>query len=227
MGKHAAGQSLNPDQAALVRTGEMVRSRLAADPSVYRVPTEGAEVWAVGEFLSEAECTRMMALIDSVARPSTVYSGAKGPDYRSSYSGDVDREDPFVMMIERRIDDLVGLPHEWGETVQGQRYAPGQQFQDHNDWFHTTSDYWNQEKRLGGQRSLTTMVYLNDVAAGGSTDFPKLGISIAPQRGALLIWNNARPDGTPNEMTLHAGRPVVEGTKYIVTKWYRTRKWGY
>jgi prolyl 4-hydroxylase len=33
-------------------------------------------------------------------------------------------------------------------------------------------------------------------------------------------------DGEPNVMTLHAGTPVVQGTKYIITKWYRTRPWG-
>lgn len=223
----AATTPPNPDKAALLRAGALVRTRLAADPGVYRVPADGAELFAVGQFLTPAECDQMIALIDSVARPSTVYSGVQGPDYRSSYSGDVERSDPFVMMIERRIDDLIGLPHEWGETVQGQRYTPGQQFQDHNDWFHTTSDYWQQEAKQGGQRSITTMIYLNDVAAGGATDFPRLGVSIAPQRGALLIWNNMLSDGTPNENTLHAGRPVVEGVKYIVTKWYRTRRWGY
>ena len=219
--------SPNPDKAALARAGAMVRRRLAADPSVHRIAVEGAELFAVGQFLSPAECDQMIALIEATARPSTVYAGHSGPDYRTSYSGDVERSDPFVMMIERRIDDLIGLPHEWGETVQGQRYDPGQQFKDHMDWFHTTSDYWAKEAQLGGQRSITTMVYLNDVAAGGSTDFPKLGVSVSPQQGALLIWNNMAPDGTPNENTLHAGRPVVEGVKYIITKWYRTRRWGH
>jgi prolyl 4-hydroxylase len=33
-------------------------------------------------------------------------------------------------------------------------------------------------------------------------------------------------DGTPNPNSLHAGRPVLKGTKYVLTKWYRTRAWG-
>ena len=41
----------------------------------------------------------------------------------------------------------------------------------------------------------------------------------------LLIWNNATPQGEPNKMVLHSGEPVVEGVKYITTKWYRERKW--
>ena len=33
------------------------------------------------------------------------------------------------------------------------------------------------------------------------------------------------PEGEPNLMTMHAGTPVVRGTKYVITKWYRTRPW--
>ena len=46
------------------------------------------------------------------------------------------------------------------------------------------------------------------------------------ERGKLLVWNNNSPDGRPNEATMHAGTPVIKGTKYIITKWYRSRKWG-
>jgi prolyl 4-hydroxylase len=38
------------------------------------------------------------------------------------------------------------------------------------------------------------------------------------------VWNNATVEGVPNEYTLHAGTPVIRGQKYVLTKWYRTRK---
>ena len=69
------------------------------------------------------------------------------------------------------------------------------------------------------------MVFLNEPAAGGETDFPELGLSIKPQRGAMLTWNNMDRDGRPNPSTLHAGTPVIEGDKYIVTQWYRQEAW--
>jgi prolyl 4-hydroxylase len=34
-----------------------------------------------------------------------------------------------------------------------------------------------------------------------------------------------QPDGTPNYDTLHEGMRVIEGTKYIITKWFRERDW--
>ena len=214
------------DQAALRRLGGAVRVRLDADPAAWRVPTDRAEIWAIGEFLSPAECDRLIGLIDSVAKPSTVYDHASQHLYRTSFSGDIDRNDPFVRMIERRIDDLLGMEPAHGESVQGQRYQPGQEFREHCDWFWTLGEYWPMEKRRGGQRSWTAMAYLSDVEEGGQTRFNRIGVSVPPQRGALIAWNNALPDGTVNLDTMHAALPVVRGTKYVITKWYRTRKWG-
>lgn len=219
-----------PDARALAETGKLVRERLKNDPAAYRVPVEGAEIYAFGDFLDAVECDRLIAIIDDVAQPSQLLQdsvvSAYPADYRTSYSGDVDPEDSFVRQIERRICDLVGLEPSWGETVQGQRYYPGQEFRKHCDFFDTNGDYWADEASRGGQRSWTAMVYLNDVEAGGLTDFVNLGVTIPPQRGALLLWNNANLDGTPNHATMHAAQPVERGVKYVITKWFRTRPWG-
>ncbi len=216
------------DRKALQQQGTAVCARLDRDPNAYRVPVELAEIYAIADFLSAAECARFRDMVDDVAAPSNTFDEPGGPGsspYRTSYSGDVERYDPFVQMIERRIDDLLGLDATLGETVQGQRYTPGQEFQGHYDWFVTSAAYWPEQKRRGGQRSWTAMIYLNEVEAGGVTEFPRLGISIPPQQGLLLAWNNARSDGAPNDQTLHAALPVERGVKYVITKWYRTRHW--
>jgi len=214
-----------PDRQALVSLGAAVGVRLAAHPAVYRIETDKVALFALGDFLSADECARLCTMIDAVARPSALHELDYASGFRTSYSGDLDPRDPFVAGISARIDALLGVEAAIGEPVQGQRYLPGQQFQAHNDWFYTTEGYWPQEEARGGQRSWTAMAYLNAVEAGGATHFTQLGFQIEPQRGALLIWNNALPDGRPNESTLHAGMPVVQGAKYIITKWYRTREW--
>lgn len=215
----------NPDRAALVRVGDRVRARLAADPGVRKIAVDQAEVYVSPGFLTAAECDHFIALVEAVAKPSTLYAGTGDASARTSYSGDVDPYDPFVQMVTRRIDDLLGIETTWGETVQGQRYLPGQEFRVHCDWFPTDSKFWPKESRAGGQRCWTAMIYLSDVEEGGATDFPYLGYWSVPRRGSLLTWNNMSPDGEPNLSTLHAGTPVVSGVKYIVTKWYRTRPW--
>lgn len=216
----------NPDRVALMRAGQMVRNRLAADPRVHRVETDQAEIFTVGDFLDEQDCARMMAMIDMTAQPSAMFEQDYVESFRTSYSGNVERQDPFVRKLDARIDGVLGMRNAYGETIQGQRYTPGQEFKPHYDWFSTGAAYWPKESKAGGQRSWTAMVYLNDVEEGGETLFSTLGLSVPPQRGVLLLWNNAAPTGEPNEATLHAGTPVIKGTKYVITKWYRTRRWG-
>lgn len=215
-----------PDQEALARLGESVRARLADNPAVYRVPNDKVELFAIGNFLHTDECTRLCAMIDAVAHPSALHELDYASGFRTSYSGDLDPRDAFIAEISQRIDAVLGADAEIGEPVQGQRYWPGQQFKPHNDWFYVTESYWAQEDARGGQRSWTAMAYLNAVEAGGATAFAHLGIQIEPKLGVLLLWNNALPDGRPNEATLHAGLPVERGAKYVITKWYRTRRWG-
>ena len=213
------------DQDRLRQLGNKVRARLAANKAVLPIPVDQAELWLVENFFDGVECGRLMALIDSVARPSPIYDADHLPGFRTSYSGDFDPRDPFVRNIERRIDRLLAIDAAYGENLQGQRYQQGQEFKAHEDWFPTNSPHWEHENRRGGQRSFTAMAYLNPVEAGGATDFPRLGIAVDPRPGMLLVWNNADENGAPNPWTLHAGLPVERGIKYVITKWYRSRRW--
>ena len=219
-------KTITPDKDALKRVGARVRSTLDAHPQAQKLPTDDAEIYAVSRFLSPPECQRFIMMIEATAKPSEAYETEYASGFRTSYSGNVDPHDAFVKGISARIDETLGLKAPLGESIQGQRYHPGQQFKPHQDYFHTAQDYWKNERKMGGQRSWTAMAFLNAVTKGGATEFTDLKLKIAPQPGVLLVWNNALPDGTPNERTMHAGRPVEEGVKYVITKWYRTRKWG-
>ncbi|MEP0191384.1 MAG: 2OG-Fe(II) oxygenase [Erythrobacter sp.] len=214
-----------PDQAGLKRVAAVVRERLNADPGVYAINNEKAELFAIGDFLSKGECEQLCMMIDLVARPSSLHEESYISGFRTSYSGDLDPHNSFVKAVSRRIDDLLGIDPKYGEAIQGQRYLPGQEFKAHNDWFYTSEEYWKHERKRGGQRSWTAMAYLNHVEEGGGTHFTKLGVNVEPKQGVLLVWNNADREGLPNEETMHAGTPVIKGTKYVITKWYRTRNW--
>lgn len=213
------------DQPRLRTIGKQVRARLEANPQMWKVPTDEAEIYAYADFMTPEECERLITKIDEVAKPSTVFDLDYSDGYRTSYSGDVDPLDPFVKKINRRLDDLMGIDTTFGETIQGQRYMPGQEFKPHHDWFHPNTSYWDFETGRGGQRAFTAMVFLNTVEEGGTTDFTDLQLSIEPKPGVLLLWNNADVNGLPNHNTIHAGRPVVKGVKYVFTKWYRAKKW--
>ena len=107
--------------------------------------------------------------------------------------------------------------------MQGQRYAVGQQFKLHTDYFEATS--YAEHCARAGQRTWTAMVYLNTPAAGGATRFKVLDKIVPAEAGKLLCWNNLLPDGRPNGATLHQGMKVRTGVKYIITKWFRERPW--
>ena len=141
-----------PDKDALKRMGSSVRKRLEADPQAYKIDTDIAEIYAVGDFLSGAECEKLCLMIDLVAKPSTLHEESYASGFRTSYSGDLDAAEPFIMGVSRRFDDLLGINSICGEAIQGQRYLPGQQFKPHNDWFYTTENYWKLERKRGGQR---------------------------------------------------------------------------
>ena len=205
--------------------GESVAQRLEANPAVKRAKTDTAQVYYHLDFLTPAVCTSLVRLIDANRRPSSLLSNKADPDFRTSESCDMDRWSPVVRPIDESIAALLGLDPVHGETMQGQRYAPGQHFRAHHDFFHEGEEYWTRMKECGGQRTWTAMIYLNDVAEGGATWFPQAGIRVAAKRGLLLAWNNMNPDGSPNQFTLHEGMPVVRGTKYIVTKWFREGSW--
>ena len=77
---------------------------------------------------------------------------------------------------------------------------------------------------VGGQRITTALAYLNDVDAGGATDFPEIGISIKPNKGDVVIFNNCIEGTTEiHPKSLHAGSPVISGEKWAVNLWFREK----
>ncbi|WP_375196497.1 prolyl hydroxylase family protein [Sphingobium sp.] len=211
--------------AARAQIGENVRTRLDRNPMVSRIDAPNLEIYGRQGFLSPEECAGLRALIDAGAQPSTLFSGSANADYRTSQSCNLSPWEPLVSRISDRICALMGLAADHGESLQGQRYQQGQEYRVHCDYFPVTASYWPAMLKSGGQRSWTAMIYLSPVEAGGETHFPHCEFMVPPFEGMLLMWNNMDRDGAPNRFSLHAARPVERGTKYVVTKWFRERKW--
>jgi prolyl 4-hydroxylase len=204
---------------------EMVRQRLATYPGAMRIPSNLLEISVVRDFLTPAECRGLMGLIDKDRVPSGLLTPTGDPEFRTSESCNLKLELPIVRQVENKITDLTGIPFLHGETIQGQRYAVGQQFKAHFDYFQKDEPYWPEMERTGGQRTWTAMVFLNTPEGGGQTVFEKSDIKVSPRAGNLLIWNNLDGVGTPNPYSMHRAMPVDAGTKYVITKWYREGHW--
>lgn len=216
------------DPARLAAIGDAVRARLLADPRASPRGGHEADLFTVPGFLSAQQCRTLIAAIDAEATPSTLFLDGNGrgtgADLRTSSTHYFPGAGAPLKLAER-IDALLGLDRAHAEPMQGQRYLPGEQYRHHSDHFRLDRAHWQRERLRGGQRSWTAMIYLNGVEAGGATDFPRLGLSLTPQPGLLVAWNNMDRRGRPNPALLHAGTPVVAGSKYVITQWYRLEPW--
>jgi prolyl 4-hydroxylase len=198
-------------------------SRLAARPGVQRVPTRDLELFIVRDFLDAPTCAALIERIDDKRRPSQIADDQGVASFRTSETCDLDWRDPLIAEVDGKIAELLGLSLEASEPLQGQRYAPGQEFKPHTDTFEPGGyDYYVHTVGTG-QRTWTAMIYLNRPEDGGATRFKLIGKTIQPELGKLVAWNNLLADGRPNPATLHQGMKVRRGTKYILTKWFRER----
>lgn len=75
----------------------------------------------------------------------------------------------------------------------------------------------------GGQRVGTFLIYLNDVAEGGETVFPKVGLSIVPKKGSAIYFHYANEQGQLDRLSVHSSLPVKKGEKWAAAKWIRER----
>lgn len=206
--------------------GESSASQLLAVAGMQRVPSPKLELFILRDFLSPDECAALIERIDAARRPSTLADHNGDQYFRTSETCDLDSADPVVAALDARLAQLSGIDPAYGETLQGQRYAVGQEFKPHTDYFDAGGVDYDRFCSVSGQRSWTFMIYLNHVAAGGATRFKLIDKLVQPERGKLLAWNNRHADGSPNPATLHHGMKVRKGVKYVITRWYRERVWG-
>lgn len=198
-------------------------TRLAATPGVQKFPNSRIELFIVRDFIDSETCEALIRMIDSRRRPSEIADDIGVANFRTSETSDLDERDPMVVAVNHRIADLLGLDIAYGEPIQGQRYAPGQEFKPHTDTFEPGGADYATFTAERGQRTWTAMAYLNQPEIGGATRFKVFGKSIQPETGKLVTWNNLLPGGAPNPATLHHGMKVRKGTKYVITKWFRER----
>ena len=187
------------------------------------MPARELELYIVRNFLDAATCAGLIERIDDRRRPSEIADDVGIANFRTSETCDLDWRDPLVGEVDRKIGALLGLPLDASEPIQGQRYAPGQEFKAHTDTFEPGGYDFYLHTAATGQRTWTAMIYLNEPGDGGATRFKAIGKTIQPETGKLIAWNNLLSDGRPNPATLHQGMKVRRGTKYIITKWFRER----
>ena len=191
-------------------------------PNANPVDNDNIDLRTINDFLNQDECDKLISLIKSKLRPSEVSNFEVDSAYRTSRTCDLGRlNDKFIESIDDRLCQLIGIDQAYSEVIQGQYYEVGQQFKQHTDYFE--EDEFATHCAEFGQRTYTIMIYLNEVEKGGETCFVNIDEEFKPMTGTAVIWNSLNPDGTPNSNTMHQAKPVEQGYKAVITKWFRTK----
>lgn len=173
----------------------------------------------LGNILSNEECDELIRLSKDKMQRSKIGTTREVNELRTSSSLFIEEsENEIVARVEKRISSVMNIPIEHGEGIQILQYTPGQEYKAHYDFFSPTS------KVVNNNRISTLVMYLNDVEQGGETFFPKLNLSVSPQKGMAVYFEYFYNDQNLNDLTLHAGAPVITGEKWVATQWMRKQK---
>jgi prolyl 4-hydroxylase len=183
------------------------------------VKMEEPLIVVLGNVLSHEECDELIKLSKDRLQRSKIGNIREIDDLRSSSSMFFQEgENEVVARIEKRVSQIMNIPVEHGEGLQILNYQIGQEYKAHFDFFKSTNH------GVSNPRISTLVMYLNDVEYGGETYFPKLGLSVSPQKGMAVYFEYFYNEQTLNELTLHGGAPVIIGDKWAATQWMRRKK---
>jgi prolyl 4-hydroxylase len=188
----------------------------------------GPEIRLLGSYVSEGLCRDVIAaamprLAPVEPRDGHGAGGTKATR-RSSQAWLMVGENTAVGTMVTAVARVVPCPPEYAERVQIVRYLTGEFYSDHTDCYELDSPAGVESLRAHGPRLVSALVYLNDVRAGGETEFPRLGLRVTPRLGSVLLFDNYRADlVTANDRSVHRGLPVTAGEKWIACIWFHDR----
>ena len=138
--------------------------------------------------------------------------------HRKSYVAIVENHHPCVELILKNIKNKLYFDLTKIEKLQLQKYEKNCFYKPHFDI--DTSYIKLRNNNLDQQRKYSIIVYLNDDYGGGETYFPKLNITIKPKLYRVLVFENCiRSSNFPNPLSLHEGKEVTKGCKFILNTW--------
>ncbi|XP_073404637.1 prolyl 4-hydroxylase subunit alpha-3 [Dendrobates tinctorius] len=174
------------------------------------------------DFVSDYEAEKIKELASPWLQRSVVASGVQQAqaEYRTSKSAWLkDTVHPVLANLDVRITAATGLYAKapYAEYLQVVNYGIGGHYEPHFD--HATSRKSPVYRTNMGNRIATFMIYLSSVHLGGSTAFIYANFSTPVIKNAAIFWWNLQRNGDGIEDTLHAGCPVLLGSKWVANKW--------
>jgi prolyl 4-hydroxylase len=203
------------------------------EPTIVSMPNPTADgikdgPWIVtfDSFLTDEECDTLIDIgakegyMDSINFIADKAGGAR----TSKHTWCKDQciaDNEVARRVDDRIQQMTGIPVANSEHVQLLKYDVGEFYREHNDYNPA------HQKVQTGVRILTVFLYLNDVEAGGETQFPNLDYAVKPKKGKVVIWPSVLNEdpNSQDDRTLHQALPVEKGLKYGANVWIHQREY--
>lgn len=223
---------------------------LAGDGRLGCIPTDdghtlapGSEVWnplamrprvlVRRNFATREECAHLMFKAAGMLVPAERYRkrGSVNDDAevlafsgRGSPLGPM-HSDAVIRRLESRLITETGWPPAALEPCSIIRYLPGEEYRPHVDYFEAEQIARNAAELgdCGGQRLATFLLYLRAPEEGGETVYERTGVVVSGERGLAVVHYNVTPEGTPDPLSLHSGRPINRGEKWLWRSTLRER----
>uniref|UniRef100_A0A182NS28 Prolyl 4-hydroxylase alpha subunit domain-containing protein n=1 Tax=Anopheles dirus TaxID=7168 RepID=A0A182NS28_9DIPT len=132
-----------------------------------------------------------------------------------------EHDHPVVERLTRRIERMTGLSCDTAEDLKVIYNEVGAFKTSELDAIQTKEEY--HRFAYAGNRMATVLFFFNDIAKGGYTIFPKLRISIRPQKGAAAFWYNLLDTGEANMNMKYSICPLQGDAKWTAKKVIHTR----
>lgn len=198
-------------------------------PTAPRACSWTPRIFTIDHFLSLDECAHVMDIAASQLVASQDYHLARGSAETTAFDGeamvfDAPLCDATLRNIERRIALCTRMPRDHIEPLSVLRYQVGHEYQSHVDFLRQNRLQENDAKfDRGGQRLITFLIYLRAPDAGGETEYVETDHIISGQCGVAVFHYNCLPSNEPDELTVHRGRPIRSGEKWLLRTAIRER----
>lgn len=120
------------------------------------------------------------------------------------------KEDILKKLIEKCIK-LNNFSYDNFEDLVVMNYKPGGFISEHLD----------PSKDSSNIRTHTILMYLNDEYEGGETFFTRINKEFRLEKGDAIFFSNIDSNGNMTSLSLHEGKVVKSGEKWVCNLWVR------
>ena len=178
---------------------------------LYLLPTY-PEPRVMKNFISEAERRHIISEASKSLETSTIsHNKTVNEDIRKSETAWLSKDDEVVRNVINRCLKYTDRPISNCEKLQVLKYKPGGHYKPHQDAF----------KDDDNMRVYTFIIALNDGYRGGETVFPNLNKTYKLKAGDVLFFDTVDNYNFITSKSLHGGKTVEAGDKWICNLWVR------